>query len=140
MNLRRSAWKSRPADGARDNYILILPEQGVIVSFTSMQDEKDRRIVWGCWIRQEADSIVYTALQNAKRWRRESYKFENGMLHWTTDGGVSVWTEIPENEIPQTLIERGKGFLNKLDTLNPPGYPNQGAADSDPPEPMADFP
>ena len=124
MNLRHSVWKSCPADGIFYNYILILPERSVIVSITSMQDKDDRRIVWGCWIRQEADMVVYTALRNAKRWRRESYKIEDGALHWTNDAGISVWTEIPITDIPEILIERGNRFLDKLDKFEPPNYPN----------------
>jgi len=89
-----------------------------------MQDKDDRRIVWGCWIRQEADMVVYTALRNAKRWRRESYKIEDGALHWTNDAGISVWTEIPITDIPEILIERGNRFLDKLDKFEPPNYPN----------------
>ncbi len=58
------------------NDLLILPEQDVIVSFTSMQDETEKRIVWGCWIREEADSVVYTALRTAKAWRRGHMRFE----------------------------------------------------------------
>ncbi|MFT6181218.1 MAG: hypothetical protein ACJAQT_004589 [Akkermansiaceae bacterium] len=93
MSLTRSAWKKHSPEDKFSDYILILPEDQVIISFTSMQTDEDKRVVWGCWIREEADSEVDTARKNATGWRRESYEIRDDTLTWNNgnDPGVSTW-------------------------------------------------
>jgi hypothetical protein len=113
----------RPENKFSD-YILILPEERAIISFTSMQDENDRRMVWGCRIREEENQIVHTALIKAKAWRRESYELIGDQLIWTNKNGsgtgVSIWAKIREEDIPDSLRARGIAFLERLESHPPP--------------------
>jgi hypothetical protein len=55
---------SRP-DSKFADYILILPDDGIILSYTAMPNDEEKRVVWGCWFREEEESVVYTAHKNA---------------------------------------------------------------------------
>ena len=124
MSLVRSAWKKQSPATKLDDYILIVPDEHVIVSFTSMPGKENKVVVWGCWIREEPDSVVYTALRNADKWRRESYKAKGDELIWNNgnDSGLGVWNRIAETEIPITLRERGAAYLSKHSGHIPPNY------------------
>jgi hypothetical protein len=123
MSLEQSAWMSDSPGKKYRDYILILPEQDVIVSFSSMQDEADTRAVWGCWICEEADSIVYTARTNAQVWRRESYELHGDQLTWINTVGISTWNRISETDISGNLRNRGVKVLEELGRRIPPDYP-----------------
>ena len=126
MSLKRSAWRQESAEKQFSDYILILPERNVIISFTSMQDKEDRRLVWGCWIHEEADSVVYTAIKNAKTWRRESYRMEDERLTWNNGSGSGTWVQMDETAIPENLRIRGTKFLDHFCSLTPPEYTPEG--------------
>ena len=124
MKLSRSAWKRCLLQNEFSDYILILPEEGVILSFTSMQDAIDKRVVRGCWIREVADSIVYTALKKASTWRKESYELHEDLLTWDNGNGTGAhtWTRMTETDIPETLRTRGTTYLQKFKDCPPPEY------------------
>ena len=140
MRLKRSAWKTHREEGSFPDYILVLPESDVILSFTSMQDDEDKRVVWGCWIRELPDAVVYTALKNAKMWRKESYMLRDNQLTWDNGNGTGTvtWTRIPESDISEPLRNRGIEFLGRLCNHPPPEFEEQNKSEQATPRNASD--
>ena len=132
MNLVRSSWKKTSSVTKHEDYILVEPEQNVIVSFTSMLREDARHVVWGCWYREVGNKVVYTALKKSNEWRRESYDIRDRRLVWNNGeaGGSAIWLSINETEIPEELRERAVAFLAQhADHVSPPFESNQCRAE-----------
>ena len=133
MRLPRSVWKHRSSEDKGYDYILVLPDDMVILCITLLQHEGDKRIVWGCWIKEEDDSVIYTALKNAKKWNRESYQINGSELIWDNGrgNGTHTWDRISEEEIPQKWRDRAGRYLENMQSASPPEYkpPEQGGAE-----------
>lgn len=124
MNLTRSAWKRQSQGDTHDDYIQILPEAGFIVTYTSIRPNTEKTLIWGLWIREMPDSVVYTAHKNGKSWRRESYKIQGHQLIWNngSDHGDAIWDLIDNSSIPHHLQEMGAAFIEKFARLHPPEF------------------
>jgi hypothetical protein len=124
MSLNRSTWKRQSQSDTFADYIQILPEAGIIVTYSSTQPNSNRTIIWGLWIRDMSDSIVYTARKNAKLWRREFYKIEGRQLIWDNGFGHGdvTWDLIDDALLPDHLQEMGAAYLEKFLASNPPEF------------------
>jgi hypothetical protein len=124
MSLPRSAWKYRSPGCPNDDYIQVFPEAGFIITYSSSPQQSDKTIIWGLWIREDSDSLVFTAHKNAKLWRKESYKIEGGQLFWNNGNGHgdAVWDSIEDSTIPNHLQLLGSAFIEKFTSLIPPEF------------------
>jgi hypothetical protein len=124
MRLSRSAWKTHRNESPYEDYIQILPDDGIIITYSSVSLIEERIVIWGCWIHDEGDSVVYTAVKNAKVWKRESYNIQGNQLIWNNGcgHGVAVWDAIDECDIPAHFLDRAAKFIEKFLSLHKPEF------------------